>query len=139
VQAAVHGQDVLGGQPARLAVPASADGEAVIDGLDLQRRQLLEGPGAQVGSHVVAQQCGVAGDGAGAQAGADMRQPAVQVLVDRQLGGIQRDAVAAAGQRVGQGGLGLGAGGVAAQGLESAGAIGAAGQLESGVVADAPA
>jgi hypothetical protein len=40
---------------------------------------------------------------------------------------------------VGQGGLGLAAGGVAAQGLEAAGAVGAAGQLQPGVVADAAA
>ena len=40
VQAAVHGQDVLRGQPARLAIPAAADGEPVIDGLDLQRGEL---------------------------------------------------------------------------------------------------
>jgi hypothetical protein len=69
----VHGQDVLGGEPAWFAVTAPADGQPVVDGLDLQRRQLLEGSGAEVGSDVVAQQCGVAGDGAGAQAGADMR------------------------------------------------------------------
>jgi len=30
-----------------------------------------------------------------------MRQPAVQVLVDRQLGGIQRESVAAPGERIG--------------------------------------
>jgi hypothetical protein len=41
--------------------------------------------------------------------------------------GVQREAVAAAGERVGQGGLGLVAGGVAAEGLEPAGAVGAAG------------
>ena len=139
VQAAVHGQDVLGGQPARLAVPAAADGQPVVDGLDLQRGELLERPGADVGSDVVAQQRGVAGHGAGAQAGADMGQPAVQVLVDGELGRVEREAVAAAGERVGQGGLGLGAGGVAAQGLEPAGAVGAAGQLQPGVPADAAA
>ena len=139
VQAAVHGQDVLGGQPARLAVPAPADGQPVVDGLDLQRGELLERPGANMGSHVVAEQRGVAGDGAGAQAGADMRQPAVQVLVDGELGRVEREPVAAAGERVGQGGLGLGAGGVAAQGLEPAGAVGAAGQLQPGVLADAAA
>ena len=139
VQAAVHGQDVLGGQPARLAVPAPADGQPVVDGLDLQRGELLEGPGADMGSDVVAQQRGVAGDGAGAQAGADVGQPAVQVLVDGELGRVEREPVAAAGERVGQGGLGLAAGGVAAQGLEPAGAVGAAGQLQSGVPADAPA
>jgi hypothetical protein len=83
VQAAVHGQDVLGGEPTRLAVPAAADGQPVVDGLDLQRRQLLEGPGADVGSYVVAEQRGVPGHGAGAQAAANVRQPAVQVLVDR--------------------------------------------------------
>jgi hypothetical protein len=47
--------------------------------------------------------------------------------------------VTAAGERVGQGGLGLAAGGVATQSLESAPAAGAAGQLESGVPADASA
>jgi hypothetical protein len=114
VQAAVHGQDVLGGEAARLAVPAAANGQPVVDRLHLQRRQLLEGPGAEGGSDVVAEQCGVAGDGSRAQAAADVGQPAVQVLVDRQLGGIERKAVAAAGERVGQGGLGLLAGGVAA-------------------------
>jgi hypothetical protein len=50
---------------------------------------------------VVAQQGGVAGDGAGAQAGADMGQPAVQVLVDGQFGGVEIEPVAAAGDRVG--------------------------------------
>ena len=55
VQAAVHGQDVLGGEPTRLAVPAAADGQPVVDGLDLERRQLLERPGADVGSYVVAE------------------------------------------------------------------------------------
>jgi hypothetical protein len=69
----VHGQDVLGGQPTRLAVSASADGQPVIDGLDLQRGELLEGPGAKGGPHVVAEQGGVAGDSAGAQGDADMR------------------------------------------------------------------
>jgi hypothetical protein len=49
---------------------------------------------------VVAQQRGVAGDGAGAQAGADVGQPAVEVLVDGELGRIEREAVAAAGQGV---------------------------------------
>ena len=101
MQAAVHGQDVLGSEPARLAVPSAADGEPVVDGLDLQRGELLEGPGAKGGSHVVAQQRDIAGDGAGAQAGADMRHPAVQVLVDGELGRTQREPVAAAGQRVG--------------------------------------
>jgi hypothetical protein len=72
VQAAVYGQDVLGGQPTRLAVSAPGDGQLVIDGLHLQRGELLEGPGAKGGSHVIAQQRGVAGDGAGAQADADM-------------------------------------------------------------------
>jgi hypothetical protein len=38
----------------------------------------------------------------------------VQVLVDGELGRVEREAVAAAGQGVGQGGLGLAAGGVAA-------------------------
>jgi hypothetical protein len=92
-----------------------------------------------MGSDVVAEQCGIPGHGAGAQAAADMRQPAVQVLVDGELGGVEREPVAAAGQRVGQGGLGLGAGGVAAQGLEPAGAVGAARQLQPGIPADAPA
>jgi hypothetical protein len=68
-----------------------------------------------MGSDVVAQQCGVAGDGAGAHAGADMRQPAVQVLVDGELDRVERDPVGVAGQRVSQGGLGLAAGGVAAR------------------------
>jgi hypothetical protein len=35
VEAAVHSQDVLGGEPARLAVSSSAEGQLVIDGLDL--------------------------------------------------------------------------------------------------------
>ena len=35
VQAAVHGQDVLGGEPPWFAVSASADGQPVVDGLDL--------------------------------------------------------------------------------------------------------
>jgi hypothetical protein len=52
-----------------------------------------------------------------------MGQPAVEVLVDSEPGRIEWEAVAAAGQRVGQGVLGLGAGGVAAQGLEAAGAV----------------
>jgi hypothetical protein len=82
---------------------------------------------------------GVAGHGAGAPVGADVGQPAVQVLVDGELGRVEEDAVAAAGECVGEGGLGLGAGGVAAQSLEAAGAVGAAGQLESGVPADAAA
>jgi hypothetical protein len=101
VQAAVHGQDVLGGEPARLAVATAADGEVVVDGLDLQRGELLKGPGADMGSDVVAQQRGVSGHGPGAEAGADVGQPAVQVLVDRQLGGIQRESVAAPGERIG--------------------------------------
>jgi hypothetical protein len=86
VQAAVHGQDVLGSQPTRLVVPAPTDGQPVVDGLHLQRGELLEGPGAEVGSDVVAQQRGVAGDGAGAQADAGMGQPAVQILVDGEPG-----------------------------------------------------
>jgi hypothetical protein len=53
VQAPVHGQDVLGGEPARLVVLASADGEPVVEGLDLQRLKLRQGPGADVGSHVM--------------------------------------------------------------------------------------
>jgi hypothetical protein len=71
VQAAVHGQDVLRGQAARLAVPASADGQPVIDGLDLQRGELLERPGTDVGSHMVAEQRGVSGHGPGAEAAAN--------------------------------------------------------------------
>jgi len=106
VQAAVYGQDVLGGQSTWFAVPAPADGEPVVDGLHLKWRQLLERPGADVWSDVVAEQCGVAGDGAGAQAGADVGQPAVEVLVDGELGGVEREPVAAAGQRVGQGAWG---------------------------------
>jgi hypothetical protein len=128
----MHSQDVLGCQPTWSAVPAAADGQPVIDRLHLKRRQLLERPGAKGGSHVVAQQRGVAGDGAGAQAGADVGQPAVQVLVDGELGRVESEAVAAAGQRVSQGGLGLAAGQVAAQGLEGAGAVGGAGQLQPG-------
>jgi hypothetical protein len=139
VQAAVHGQDVLRGQAARLGVLAAGDCEPVVDGLDLQRRQLLEGPGADMGSYVIAEQRGVPGHGAGAEAAADVGQPAVQVLVDGELGRVEGEAVAAAGERVGQGGLGLAAGGEAAQGLEPASAVGAAGQLESGVPADAAA
>jgi hypothetical protein len=80
VQAAVHGQDVLGGQPAWLAVPAVADGEMVIDHLNLERAELLARPGADIGSDVVAEQRGVPGHGAGAPVGADMGQPAVEVL-----------------------------------------------------------
>jgi hypothetical protein len=135
----MHSQDVLGCQPTWSAVPAAADGQPVIDRLHLKRRQLLERPGAKGGSHVVAQQRGVAGDGAGAQAGADVGQPAVQVLVDGELGRVESEAVAAAGQRVSQGGLGLAAGQVAAQGLEGAGAVGGAGQLQPGVPANAAA
>jgi hypothetical protein len=78
VQAAVHGQDVLRGQAARLAVPASADGQPVVDGLHLQRGELLERPDADGGSDVVAEQRGVAGHGAGAPTGADMGQPAAR-------------------------------------------------------------
>jgi hypothetical protein len=73
VQAAVHGQDVLGGQPTGLAVAAPTDSQPVIDRLDLQRGELLKGPGANMGSDVVAQQRGVPGHGPGAEAGADMR------------------------------------------------------------------
>jgi hypothetical protein len=130
---------VLGSEPARLAVAASADGEVVVDGLDLERGELLEWPGTKRGSDVVAQERGVAGHGAGAQAGADVVQPAVQVLVDGELGRVKREAVGMAGQGVGQGSLGLAAGRVAAQGLEPAPAVGAAGQFQPGVVADAPA
>jgi hypothetical protein len=139
VQAAGHGQDVPRGQAARLAVPAAADGQPVVDGLNFQRGELLEGPGADMGSDVVAQQRGVSGHGPGAEAAADVGQPAVQVLVDGELGRVEREAVAATGQRVGQGGLGLAAGRVAAQSLEPALALGAAGQLQPGLVADAAA
>jgi hypothetical protein len=55
----VHGQDVLGGQSTRLAVPTPTDGQPVVDGLHLQRRQLLERPSANMGSDVVAEQRGV--------------------------------------------------------------------------------
>jgi hypothetical protein len=72
VQAAVHGQDMLGGEPAGLAVAAAADGQPVVDRLHLQRCQLLEGPGADIGPYVVAEECGVAGDGPGPQAAADV-------------------------------------------------------------------
>jgi hypothetical protein len=130
VQAAMHGQDVLGGEPARLAVPTPADGQPVVDGPYLQRGELLEGPGANVGSDVVAQQRGVPGHGAGAPVGTEVGQPAVQVLVHGKPGQIQREPMATAGEGVGQGGLGLAAGGVAAQGLEPAGAVGGAGQLQ---------
>ncbi len=42
-----------------------ADGEQpVVDALDLQRGELLEGPGTEAGSDVVAEQGGVPGDGA---------------------------------------------------------------------------
>jgi hypothetical protein len=137
VQAAVHGQDVLGGQPARLAVAAAADGQPVVDGLNLERGELLERSGTNIGSDVVAEQLDIAGHGAGAPVAADVGQRTVQVLVDGELGRVREEAVAAAGERVGQGGLGLGAGGVAAQGLEAAGAVGAAGQLQPRVPADA--
>jgi hypothetical protein len=135
----MHGQDVLRGQPTRLAVPAAGDGQPVVDGLNLQRGELLERPAADGGSDVVAQQRGVAGHGAGAPVGANVGQPAVQVLVDGEFGRVEEDAVAAAGECVGYGGLGLGAGGVAAQGLEPALAVGAAGQLQPRVPADAAA
>jgi hypothetical protein len=75
--------------------------------MDLQRGELLERPSTNMGSDVVAQQGGIAGDRAGAQAGADMGQPAVQVLADGEPGGVQHEAVAAPGERVGQGYLGL--------------------------------
>jgi len=101
VQAAVHGQDVLGGQAARLAVPAAADGQPIVDGLHFQRRELLEGPGADMGSDMIPEQRGVAGHGPGAEAAADVGQPAVQVLVDGELGGVEREPVAAADQGVG--------------------------------------
>jgi hypothetical protein len=99
----------------------------------------LRGRGADVESDVVAQQCGVPGHSASAKAGADVGQPAVQVLVDGELGRIEGEPVAATGQRVGQGRLGLAAGGVAAQGLEPASAVGAAGELQPGIPADAAA
>jgi hypothetical protein len=37
----VHGQDVLGGEPAWLTVAAAADGEVVVDGLEFERGELL--------------------------------------------------------------------------------------------------
>jgi hypothetical protein len=52
----VHGQDVLGGQSAWFAVPAAANGELVVDGLDLERGELFERPSADGGSDVVAEQ-----------------------------------------------------------------------------------
>jgi hypothetical protein len=73
----------------------------VVDGLDLQRHQLLQGPGAKMGPDVVAQQRGVAGHGAGAQAGADVGEPAVQVLVDGELGRVGVSPWGAAGEGVG--------------------------------------
>jgi hypothetical protein len=88
VQAAVHGQDVLGGEPAGFVVLAPADGEPVVGGLDLQRGELLERPGAKAGSHVVAQQRGVPGHRPRAQAAADVGQPTVQVLVHGELGRV---------------------------------------------------
>src|SRR5512132_2257885 len=130
---------MLGGEPAWLAIAAAADGQPVVDRLHLQRYQVLEGPGADIGPYVVAEQCGVAGHGPGPQAAADVGQPAVQVLVDGELGRVEGKPVAAAGERVGQGSLGLAAGGVAAQGLEPAPSVGAAWQLKSGVPADAAA
>jgi hypothetical protein len=85
VQAAVHGQDVLGVQPAGLAVFPPADAELVVDALHLQRLQRGEALGADVGAHVVGEQGAVAGDRAGATGGLDVGQPAVQILVDGQL------------------------------------------------------
>ena len=81
-----------------------------------------------MGSDVVAQPGGVASHGAGAQAEADV----VQVLVDGELGRVQYEAVAAAGQGVDRGGLGLAASGVAAQGLEPAPAVGLRGHSNPG-------
>ena len=135
----MHSQDVLGGQPTRLAVPAPGDRQPVVDRLDLQRGELLEGPSANMGSDVVAQQGRIAGHGAGPKAAADVGQPAVEVLVEGEFGRVERGPVAAAGQRVGQGSLGVVAGGVAAQGFEPTGAVGATGQLQPGIPADAPA
>src|SRR5215216_7141629 len=101
VQAAVHGQDVLGGGSARLAVPAAADGEVVVGSLNLKRVELLERPGADGGSDMVAEQRRVPRHGPGAPGGADMGEPAVEVLVDDDLGRVECEAVAAAGQSVG--------------------------------------
>jgi hypothetical protein len=53
-----------------------------------------------------------------------MGQPAVQVLVDGELGRVEGEPVGVAGEGVGEGGFGLGAGGVAAEGFEPAGACG---------------
>jgi hypothetical protein len=126
VQAAVHGQDVLGGEPARSAVFAPADGEPVVGGLDLQRCELREEPCAEVGTHMMGQQRSVPRDGSRPKRRLGVGEPAVEVLVDGEPDRVQRDAAAALQLR-GDGRLGLGAGGVAAQGLEPAGAVGAAG------------
>ena len=75
---------------------------------------------------MVAEQGGVAGTGPGPEAAAEV----VQVLVDGELGGVECESVAAAGQ----GCLGLGASGVAAQSLELVVPVGVAGQLGSGVI-----
>jgi hypothetical protein len=139
VEAAVDGQDVLGGEPAWLPVSSPADGQLVIDALDLQWLQGLEELGAEVEADVMGQQGAVAFDRPGPKGGLDVGQPAVQVLVDGKLGRVEGDALAAAGQRVSQGGLGLATRGIAAQGLKAAGVVGAAGQLEPGVPADAAA
>jgi hypothetical protein len=56
----------------------------------------------------------------------DVGEPAVQVLVDGEFGRVEREPVAAAGECVGEGGLGLASGGVAAQGFEPAPPVGAA-------------
>jgi hypothetical protein len=55
VQAAVHGQDVLGVQPTRPAVFPPADAELVVDPLYLERLQGGEEVGADVGEDVVGQ------------------------------------------------------------------------------------
>jgi hypothetical protein len=138
VQAAVYRQDVLGVQPARLAVFAAADAELVVDALHLERLQSGEELGADVGADVVGQQGAVAGDRAGPAGGLDVDQPAVQVLVDGELVRLQREAAAAL-QLLGHCGLGLLAGGVAAEGGEAAFAVRAAWQLDPGVPAQAPA
>jgi sarcosine oxidase gamma subunit len=96
VQAAVDGQDVLGVQPARLAVLPPAHGELVVDALHLQRLQPGQELVADEGAHVVGQQAAVAGDRAGAADGADVGQPAVQVLVDGEPVRLQAETVAAA-------------------------------------------
>src|SRR4029453_17640216 len=110
-QAAVHGQDVLGGEPARLAISSSADRQLVVDALNLEWVQGLEELGAEVGAHVVVEQGAVAGDGSGPKGGLDVGQPAVQVLVDGEFGRVEGEAVAAAGLGAGPGRLGFRPGG----------------------------